>query len=63
MAVQKIVKKEEVNIEKEEKWLLREIRFLEHFKEDIQEIFELHDKLSTLQKSAEVGKHKNVEKK
>ena len=44
MAVQKIVKKEEVNIEKEEKWLLREIRFLEHFKEDIQEIFELHDK-------------------
>jgi len=63
MSVQKIVKKEEVNIEKEEKWLLREIRFLEHFKEDIQEIFELHDKLSTLQKSAEVGKHKNVEKK
>ncbi|MBI2666490.1 hypothetical protein HYX13_02665 [Candidatus Woesearchaeota archaeon] len=63
MAVEKAIKKEEVDVEKEEKWLLREIQFLEHFREDIQEIFELQERVSVLQKSAEAGKSKDIREK
>ncbi len=63
MAAEKIVRKEEVDVEKEEKWLLREIEFLEHFREDIQEIFELQGKVSAFQKSAEASKSKGIQRK
>ncbi len=63
MAVEKKIRKEEVDVEKEERCLVREIQFLEHFREDIQEIFELQEKVSAFQKSAEEGKPKNIQKK
>ena len=63
VSIEKVIKKEEVNVEKEEKWLIKEIQFLEEFRENIREIFELQDNVFALQKSAESGKFKDIQKK
>lgn len=63
MAAEKVIKKEERDVEKEEKWLLREIQFLEEFKEDVQELFELQGKVSAFQKSAEASQWGDMQKK
>ena len=39
---------EAVNIEKEEKWLLLEIQFLDYFKEDVQDILKIQEKILML---------------
>lgn len=63
MSENKIVRKEAVNIEKEEKWLLLEIQFLNYFKEDVQEILALQEKVSALKQLAESGKASEIQKK
>lgn len=63
MAAEKVIKKEERDVETEEKWLLREIQFLEDFKEDVQEIFELQGKVSAFQKSAAASQWRDMQKK
>ncbi len=63
MALKRIVKKEEVDVRKEEKWLMREIEFLEDFMSDIQELFNLQEKISEFKKYVEESKARDLQKK
>ncbi len=59
---EKLVKREEINVAKEKKWLLKEIQVLEELNEDLQEIFALQKKISFFHKSVEAGKLSDLSK-
>lgn len=63
MLVDKTLKKEKDDTEKEERWLLQEIEFLDKFNRDISEILILQEKLSSFHESAEKEQTKKLQEK